>query len=72
MTLTVIFALRNFDLVFVTTRGGPGTSTTTPALLMYVDAFQAGYIGEGAAVAVMLTVLILLATAIVQRLFERG
>jgi raffinose/stachyose/melibiose transport system permease protein len=70
ITLTVIFALRNFDLVFVTTRGGPGRSTTTPALLMYLSAFQEGQVGQGAAIAVILTVLILVATVIVQRLFE--
>lgn len=72
ITLTVIFALRNFDLVFVTTRGGPGRSTTTPALLMYLSAFQEGQVGQGAAIAVILTVLILVATVIVQRLFERA
>ena len=30
LTLTVVGALKTFDLVFVTTRGGPGTSTQVP------------------------------------------
>jgi raffinose/stachyose/melibiose transport system permease protein len=72
LTLTVIFALRNFDLVWVTTKGGPGYSTTTPALLMYQDAFQSGQVGLGAALGVMITVLILVTAVVIQRWFERG
>ena len=34
LTLTVTGALRTFDLVYITTQGGPGTATTTPALLL--------------------------------------
>ena len=33
LTLTTIAALRNFDIVYITTQGGPGTSTTVPSLL---------------------------------------
>ena len=72
ITLTILSALRNFDLVYVATRGGPGNSTLTPALLMYEDAFQYGQLGAGAAIAVILTALSLTAIIIVQRLFERG
>jgi raffinose/stachyose/melibiose transport system permease protein len=70
VTLAVISALRNFDLVFVATRGGPGNATTTPALLMYVDAFQNGLIGQGAAIAVVLTILSLAAILGIQRLLR--
>ena len=31
LTLTTIAALRNFDLVYITTQGGPGNSTSVPA-----------------------------------------
>lgn len=33
--ITMIAALRNFDLVFVTTQGGPGNETKVPALEVY-------------------------------------
>ena len=72
LTLTVIFALRNFDLVWVTTKGGPGYATTTPALVMYQDAFQSGQVGLGAALGVLITVVILTVSIIIQRWFERG
>ena len=32
LTLTTIMALRTFDLIYVSTSGGPGTSTTVPSV----------------------------------------
>ena len=40
LTLTTIQALRSFDLVYITTGGGPGDSTTVPALEVYNRAFR--------------------------------
>jgi len=71
LLLTVIVALRNFELVLVMTRGGPGTSTTTPTLILYLSAFQTGQVGLGAAWGVLITVLILAASLMIQRLFDR-
>jgi raffinose/stachyose/melibiose transport system permease protein len=72
LTLTVIAALRNFDLVYMTTRGGPGNSTTVPAYEVYRRAFQIGEVGSAAAVAVTLTLLIFLLTVGITRVAERG
>lgn len=71
LTLTVIAALRNFDLVYMTTRGGPGDSTTVPAYEVYRRAFQIGEVGSAAAVAVTLTLLIFLLTFGITRVAER-
>ncbi|MCC6147586.1 MAG: sugar ABC transporter permease [Anaerolineaceae bacterium] len=57
---TVVAALRVFDLVFVTTRGGPGDETLVAAFLIYRSAFQQNQIGYAAAVATVLTVIIFL------------
>ena len=46
LTLTTITALRNFDLVYITTGGGPGDATSVPALEVYDRAFQSGQVGE--------------------------
>ena len=46
LTVTVISALRAFDLVFVTTRGGPGTETVVPGILIYRRAFEDGRLGS--------------------------
>ena len=56
---TLIAALRVFDLVFVTTKGGPGEQTLVVAFLVYRAAFELNRIGYAAAVATILTVLIL-------------
>lgn len=69
--MTLIFALRTFDLVLMATRGGPGYATMTPALLMYFDVFQNGRVGMGAATAVLLTMAIFLPVTIVYRWFGR-
>ena len=48
------FAIKTFDLVAALTRGGPGTTTTFPAIYVYDLMFQRGQIGEGAAAAIMM------------------
>jgi glucose/mannose transport system permease protein len=48
------FAIKTFDLVAALTRGGPGISTTFPAIYVYDLMFQRGQIGEGAAAAIMM------------------
>ena len=47
LTLTTIMALRTFDLIYVSTTGGPGTSTTVPSVLVYQNAFANGRVGLG-------------------------
>jgi raffinose/stachyose/melibiose transport system permease protein len=68
LTLTVVAALKTFDLVYITTRGGPGTSTTLPAFEAYNRAFNTGQVGSAAAVAIVLTVLILVVTVLIQKI----
>jgi len=55
-TITIIAALRTFDLVFVTTRGGPGKSTIVPGTEIYRLAFRENGVGEAATMAVLLAV----------------
>ena len=47
VTLTVIAALRTFDLVYVMTSGGPGGRTRVPAYEVYDRAFVKGEVGLG-------------------------
>ena len=72
VTLTVIAALRTFDLVYVMTSGGPGGRTRVPAYEVYDRAFLKGEVGSAAAMAVVLTLLILAITVGVNRLAERA
>jgi raffinose/stachyose/melibiose transport system permease protein len=71
LTLTVVAALRTFDLVYVMTRGGPGTSTRVPSYEVYRWALEDGKVGYGVTIAIMLTVVILLITMLVNRIAER-
>jgi raffinose/stachyose/melibiose transport system permease protein len=71
LTLTIITALRSFDLIYVSTSGGPGTSTTVPSVLVYQNAFANGRVGLAASVAVVLTVLIFVVAFAITKLVDR-
>ncbi|GAA2790017.1 sugar ABC transporter permease [Kribbella solani] len=71
LTLTVIAALRTFDLVYVTTSGGPGNSTSVPSYEVYHRAFELGRVGSAAAIGVTLTVLILLISLVINKIGDR-
>ncbi len=72
LTLTVIFALRNFDLIWVSTGGGPGDATTVPSVLLYELGFESRRLGTGSAIGVLLTGLILVVAIVIVRMGERG
>lgn len=71
LTLTITAALRTFDLVWNTTKGGPGSSTTTPALMLYRYAFRESSIGQAAAIGVIMAVFCLLIAMALVRISER-
>jgi raffinose/stachyose/melibiose transport system permease protein len=58
LTVTVIAALAAFDIVWVTTAGGPGNSTAVPGIQIYILAFTQRAIGPASALAVMLMILV--------------
>jgi raffinose/stachyose/melibiose transport system permease protein len=68
LTLTVIAALKTFDLVYVMTSGGPGTQTTVPSYQVFRHAFQIGRVGTAAALAVVLTAIVFVVTVAINRL----
>jgi len=70
MTVTVIAALASFDIVYVTTLGGPGNTTAVPSLLIYQLAFGLGEVGQAAALGVVLSVVIGLAVLLISRLIR--
>ena len=54
----VVNVIKLFDLIYVMTGGGPGTASQVIAFTMYQQAFGAGQWGYGAAVAVVMLVLL--------------
>ncbi len=59
LTVTIIAALAAFDIVYVTTAGGPGNSTAVPGIQIYILAFTQQQIGLASALSVMLMALVL-------------
>jgi raffinose/stachyose/melibiose transport system permease protein len=72
LTLTTIAGLRNFDLVYITTQGGPGEATTVPAFEVWQRAFQSGQVGSAAAVGLTLAAIIFAFVFVINRLAEWG
>lgn len=69
--LTLINTVQLFDLVFVTTQGGPSLSTVSLIYYLYVQAFQNFNLGYGSAIAYV-AFFILLLFGIAQSLIQRG
>lgn len=57
--ITLANALRAFDVTWVLTAGGPARSSETLALSMYSETFLAERPGVGAAIAILLTLIVL-------------
>lgn len=70
LTITIVAALASFDIVYVTTNGGPVDRTNVPGLLIYRLAFSRGEIGLASALAVLLGALILVAVFLLNRLLR--
>jgi multiple sugar transport system permease protein len=56
---------KEFDLIFILTRGGPGTATETLSIFTYINSFTFLKMGYGSASAVLLSVFVALAAAVI-------
>lgn len=68
LTVTVIAALAAFDIVYVSTAGGPGNATAVPGIQIYILAFTQRDIGLASALAVLLMLLVVVIILPIQRL----
>jgi multiple sugar transport system permease protein len=57
ITMTVLYDLKIFDIVFMATRGGPGKASTVLALEMWLQAFRYSNFNGAAVIATLLTLL---------------
>jgi alpha-glucoside transport system permease protein len=55
----VVNVIKLFDLIYVMTRGGPGTSSRVIGFSMYQEAFPQGQFGYGAAIAMVMIILLI-------------
>ena len=72
LTLCTIAALRNFDVVYLTTSGGPGDATSVPALEVYQRAFQTNEVGLAAAIGLCLGAVIFALSFAINRTADRA
>ncbi|MDQ3542212.1 MAG: sugar ABC transporter permease [Chloroflexota bacterium] len=70
--LTLIDAFRVFDLIWATTQGGPIRSTEVLATYMFKEGFQKNQYGYGSAIAVVLSIIILVTSVIYATIQERA
>lgn len=68
LVLTVTAALRNFDIIYVMTSGGPGNATVVPSYLVYQQAFKVAQIGAAAAMGTALTIAIVGVNLLITRM----
>ena len=72
LTVTVILSLASFDIVFVSTGGGPGTQTMVPGVEIYRRAFAHRQVGLASAYGLVLMVLVMALILPIQRLSRTG
>jgi raffinose/stachyose/melibiose transport system permease protein len=69
-TFALIGSLKIFDLVYVLTNGGPGSSSEVPTTLLVKNIFMRFQYGYGSAMAIFVVVECLLFTVLIQWLFR--
>jgi multiple sugar transport system permease protein len=67
LLIRLIFAIKTFDLIFIMTRGGPGTATDLISYFIYRSAFYGLDIGQASAISVVLLIVVLALTAYLYR-----
>ncbi|WP_347702102.1 sugar ABC transporter permease [Nonomuraea sp. B12E4] len=59
VTVTVIAALASFDIIYISTQGGPGNTTMVPGLQIFYLAFSEREVGTASALAMVLMLLVI-------------
>jgi N,N'-diacetylchitobiose transport system permease protein len=72
-TLSIIWDFNIFNEIWLVSEGGPDNSTSTLGIWMYKVAFIGFHIGEGAAISVVTTLILMIVTAFyIRRLLRAG
>lgn len=69
--ISIIGSFKVFDIIFVMTKGGPGTATESLAILLYKKAFNFNEMGYGTAIAIVMFFIILIISVIQLRILRR-
>lgn len=69
--ISIIGSFKVFDIIYVMTKGGPGTTTESLAILLYKKAFNFNEMGYGTAIAVVMFLIILVISIIQLTILRR-
>jgi len=72
MIIVVISSLKQMEMIYLSTEGGPGGTTQFLAVYLYLRAFKYGEFGYGNAISVLFVVIAVLLTLLIQRIFKRA
>ena len=66
-----VYIVQEFDSIYMTTQGGPGTASTNLPFLIYQVAFAKKDVGEASALGVLVVILTIIATQYLLRVLSR-
>lgn len=69
--ISIIGSFKVFDIIYVMTKGGPGTATESLAILLYKKAFNFNEMGYGTAIAIVMFLIILIISIFQLRILRR-
>ena len=67
LLIRVIFAIKTYDLIYIMTRGGPGTATDLVSYYIYRRAFVSLNLGEACAMSGILLIVVVAMTIYLHR-----
>jgi raffinose/stachyose/melibiose transport system permease protein len=70
--IDVISSLKQMEMVYLSTEGGPGGTTQFIAVYLYLRAFKYGEYGYGNAISVLFVIIAVLLTLLIQRMFKKS
>ena len=71
VVLIVIGSMKNFDIIFIMTEGGPNGLTNVPSTLLYYEAFQYENYGLGSAISAFIFLISILLSTVSMRAMRR-
>jgi sorbitol/mannitol transport system permease protein len=69
--LGTVYIVQEFDAIFMTTQGGPGTATMNLSFMVYKRAIAGSNVGYGAALGVVIVALTIVAMTLILRVLDR-
>lgn len=71
LMLGLVFIVKEFGLILVTTAGGPGTRSYTLPYAVYMEVFNASNVGKASSLAVMTVVLTLIGVNVLYKSIKK-